>query len=118
VGYLTATEGDLAGARASHDRALAAVLPTGDSPVTADVLIGLADVALRGGDALQAVTLLGMGVGVRGTTNRSDEDEKRVTAAARALLSHADYSAALQRGQKVTMATLAAALAEVRNPGA
>ena len=118
LGYLAGAEDDLAGARASHDRALAAALPTGDSPVTADVLIGLADVALRDGDAPQAVTLLGMAVGVRGTTNRSDEDEKRVTAAARALLSHADYSAAFQRGQEVTMATLMAALAEVRNPGA
>ena len=42
----------------------------------------------------------------------------RTLAAARVLLSHADYSAAFQRGQEVTPATLEAALAEVRNPGA
>ena len=118
LGYLATADGDLAGARADCDQALAAALPTGDSPVIADVLVGLADVALRSGDALQAAAVLGMAEGVRGTTNRSDEDEKRVTAAARALLSHADYSAAVQRGQGVTLATLEAALAEVLTPGA
>ena len=118
LGYLATADSDLAGARANCDQALAAALPTGDSPVIADVLVGLADVALLSGDAGRAATVLGMAEGVRGTTNRSDEDEKRVTAAARALLSHAAYSAAFQRGQGVTLATLEAALAEVLTPGA
>ena len=118
LGYLSVAEGDLAGARAHCDQALTAALPTGDAPVIADVLAGLADVVLRGGDAVRAATLLGMAEGVRGTTNRCDEDEKRVTAAVRALLSDADYGAAFQRGQGATRATLEGALAEVLTPGA
>jgi hypothetical protein len=42
-----AAETDLGAARSWHDRALAAALPTGDSPVIAEVLTGLADMALR-----------------------------------------------------------------------
>ena len=47
------------------------------------LLTGLADVALRRGDAAVAATLPGMAEGVRGTRNRSDHDSARVTAAAR-----------------------------------
>jgi predicted ATPase/DNA-binding SARP family transcriptional activator len=113
LGYLAADEGDLAAASSWHDRALASALPTGDSPVIAEVLTGMADTAVRGGDALRAVTLLGAAEGVRGTRDRSDDDEARVSAAARALLSPADYSAAFRRGQAVTLPTLAATLAEL-----
>ena len=118
LGYLAATEGDLASARANCDRALAAALPTGDSPVIAAVLVGLANVTLEGGDAVRAATLLGAAEGMRGTRNRCDEDEERVTAAVRALLSHADYSAAFQRGRGVTQATLEGVLADALTPGA
>jgi len=107
--YLAAAEGDLAAARSWHDHALKAALSTGDSPVVAEVLTGMADVAVRSGDALRAATLLGAAEGVRGTRNRSDDDGARVTAAARALLSPADYGAAFQGGREVTLATLEAA---------
>jgi hypothetical protein len=117
-GHLAAAEGDLDAARHWHGRALAVALPTGDYPVMAEVLTGLADVALRGRDALRAAALLGAAEGVRGTRDRSDEDGERVAAAARELLGTADYSAAFQRGRAVTPATLEAALAEFLTPGA
>ena len=118
IGHLAAAEGDLAAARSWHDHALKAALATGDSPVVAEVLTGMADVAVREGDALRAATLLGAAEGVRGTRNRSDDDGARVTAAARALLSPADYGAAFQRGGEVTLATLEAATDGVLTPGA
>ena len=48
IGYLAAAEGDLAAARSWHDQALKAALATGDSPVVAEVLTGMADVARAG----------------------------------------------------------------------
>ena len=118
ISHLAAAEGDLAAARSWHDQALKAALATGDSPVVAEVLTGMADVAVRGGDALRAATLLGAAEGVRGTRNRSDDDGARVTAAARASLSPADYGAAFQRGREVTLATLEAATDGLLTPGA
>src|SRR6185312_1894401 len=117
LGYLAAAEGDLDAARSWHDRALAVALPTGDAPVVAEVLTGLADVALRREDAAVAATLLGAAEGVRGTRNRSDDDSARVTAATRAALSTADYGAAFARGQRVTLDTLEAELGAYLAPG-
>jgi predicted ATPase/DNA-binding SARP family transcriptional activator len=118
-GYLAAGEGDLTGARRWHDRALALSLPRGDASVVAETLTGMADVAARDGNAEQAAVLLGAADGVRGAPHRSDDDGARVAAAARALLGPADYSAAFQRGQQVTLATLEAALrALLLTPGA
>ena len=118
LGYLATDEGDLDAARAWHDRAVATALPSGDSPVIAETLTGMADVALRRGETVRAAMLLGAAEGVRGARNRSDDDCARVTAAARALLSPGDYSAAFQRGREVTLATLGAALAEFLMYGA
>jgi hypothetical protein len=85
--------------------------------VIAEVLAGMADTALRGGDAWQAATLLGAVEEVRGTRDRSDDDSARVTVAVRALLSPADYGAAFQRGLEVTPATLEAGLGAFLAPG-
>jgi predicted ATPase/DNA-binding SARP family transcriptional activator len=117
-GYLAAAEGDLGGADHWQRRALAAALPTGDYPVMAEVLTGMADTALRGGNAMRAAALLGAAEGIRGTRARSDEDGKRVAAGARAALGPAGYGAAFQRGRSVTPATLEAALEEFLTPGA
>jgi len=117
-GYLAGAEGDLDGARFWMRRGLELALPTGDFPVVAEVLTGLADVAVRGGHAMTAAALLGAAEGVRGTRDRSDEDGARTEAAARELLGTADYSAAFQRGRAVTPRTLEAALAEFLTPGA
>jgi hypothetical protein len=84
--------------------------------VIAETLTGLADLALRENDAERAAELLGASVAIRGTTDRSAQDEKRVADLARSVLGEARYGQAYQRGQRVTVDTLAA-LTEV-TPGA
>jgi predicted ATPase/DNA-binding SARP family transcriptional activator len=108
LGYLAAAEGDLAAARDWHAQALAAARFSGDAPVIAETLAGLADLALREGAPERAAELLGAGFAIRGTTDRSVPDEERVAAAARSVLGDARYGEAYQRGQCVTVDTLAA----------
>jgi predicted ATPase/DNA-binding SARP family transcriptional activator len=110
LGYLAAETGDLTTARARHDRALRAALATGDGPVVAQVLAGLADLALREGDPMRAATLLGASEGVRGTRDRSVSDEFRLAETVRGALTSAEWDAAFQRGRGATLATLDAVL--------
>jgi hypothetical protein len=110
LGYLAAETGDLTTARGRHDRALQVALGTGDGPVVAQVLAGLADLALREGDPVRAATLLGASQGVRGTTDRSISDEFRVAETVRGALTSAEWDAAFQRGRGATLATLDAVL--------
>ena len=110
LGYLAAEAGDLATARERHDRALQVALGTGDGPVIAQVLVGLADQALREGDPLWAATLLGAGEGVRGTTDRSIPEAFLVAETVRGTLTPAEWDGAFQRGRGATLATLDAVL--------
>jgi hypothetical protein len=86
--------------------------------VIAEVLGGLADLALRAGDPERAAELLGAGVAIRGTPDRSVVDEIRVADQARSVLGEAGYGAAYRRGQRVTLDTLAAFVAPGVTPGA
>jgi predicted ATPase/DNA-binding SARP family transcriptional activator len=106
LGYLEADTGDLVAARGCHEHAIDTALPTNDGPAVAQVLVGLADLARREGDPVRAATLLGASEGVRGTRDRSISDEFRVAEAVRGALTSADWDAAFQRGQEVTLATL------------
>jgi predicted ATPase/DNA-binding SARP family transcriptional activator len=108
LGYLAAAEGDLDAARDWHAQALAAARFSADAPVIAEALAGLADLALREGDPERAAELLGAGFAIRGTTDRSVPDEERVVGLARSVLGDARYDQAYQRGQCVTVDTLAA----------
>jgi predicted ATPase/DNA-binding SARP family transcriptional activator len=110
LGYLDAAASDLATARERHDRAVRAAVGTGDGPVVAQVLAGLADLAMREGDPVRAATLLGASEGVRGTSDRSILDEFRVAEAVRGALTSADWDGAFQRGRGATLATLDAVL--------
>ncbi len=110
-GYLAAAEGDLAAASSwqrtgARGGAADRGLPGDRRGADRNGRPGGA----RGGTPVRAATLLGAAEGLRGTQDRSDEDGARVTAAARALLGPADYGAAFQRGQAVSLATLEAAL--------
>ena len=115
LGYLAGAEGDLEGARGWHVRALEVGRSSADAPVIAQALTGLADLALREADPARAAELLGASSAVRGTTDRSVIDEKRVAAAARAELGEARFDQAYQRGQCATLDTLAA-LVTVSHP--
>ena len=106
LGYLAGAAGDLDAARDWHAQALAAARFTADSPVIAGALAGLADLALREGDAERAAELLGASYAIRGSTDRSVPDEERVADAARSVLGDARYGRAYQRGQRVTLDTL------------
>jgi predicted ATPase/DNA-binding SARP family transcriptional activator len=108
LGYLAGAEGDLDAARDWHAQALAAARITADAPVIAEALTGLADLALRENDPERAAELLGASVAIRGTTDRSVQDEKRVADQARSVLGEPRYGQAYQRGQRVTVDTLAA----------
>jgi predicted ATPase/DNA-binding SARP family transcriptional activator len=108
LGYLAGAEGDLDAARDWHAQAIAAARFTADAPVLAEAVAGLADLTLREGDPERAAELLGASFAIRGTTDRSVPDEERVAAAARSVLGDARYGAAYQRGQCVTVDTLAA----------
>jgi predicted ATPase/DNA-binding SARP family transcriptional activator len=108
LGYLTGAEDDLGAARDWHAQALAAARFTADAPVIAGTLAGLADLALREDDAERAAELLGASYAIRGSTDRSAPDEERVTDAARSVLGDTRYGEAYQRGQRVTLDTLAA----------
>jgi predicted ATPase len=110
LGYLAAEAGDLATARDRHDRALQDALGTGDGPAIAQVLAGVADLALREGDPVRAATLLGASEGVRGTSDRSISDAVRVAETVRGVLTSAEWDGAFQRGQGATLATLDAVL--------
>jgi predicted ATPase/DNA-binding SARP family transcriptional activator len=110
LGYLAAAEGDLVEAAHWHARAMENARASADAPVIAEALAGLADLALREGDPERAAELIGAGVAIRGTPDRSVIDEKRVADAARSVLGAAGYGAAYQRGQRVTLDTLAALL--------
>jgi tetratricopeptide (TPR) repeat protein len=116
LGYLAGAQGNLDEARDWHAQALAAARSSGDAPVIAEALTGLADLALRENDAERSAELLGASVAIRGTTDRSAQDEKRVADLARSVLGEARYAQAYQRGRRVTVDTLAA-LTEV-TPGA
>jgi predicted ATPase/DNA-binding SARP family transcriptional activator len=117
LGYLAAAEGDLEEARNWHARAMENARASADAPVIAEALSGLADLALREGDPERAAELIGAGVAIRGTPDRSVIDEKRVADAARSVLGAAGYGAAYQRGQRVTLDTLAALVEPGVAPG-
>jgi tetratricopeptide (TPR) repeat protein len=107
LGYLAAADGDLEAARRWHARALHAARSSSNAPVIAQALTGLADLALREDAPDRAAELLGASLAVRGTTDRSVIDEKRVAREVRAMLGDAPYTDAHHRGQRVTIDTLA-----------
>jgi tetratricopeptide (TPR) repeat protein len=86
LGYLAAAEGDLEAARDWHARAMENARASADAPVIAEALGGLADLALRESDPERAAELLGAGVAIRGTPDRSVMDEKRIAEQARSAL--------------------------------
>ncbi|MEU4801541.1 BTAD domain-containing putative transcriptional regulator [Actinosynnema sp. NPDC023587] len=95
LGYLA--EG-LDEARAHRVAAYRAVSETGLVPMTAQVLVGIADLALRHDRHEQAARLLGAGAGVLGLTDRSQPDAARIEAAVRRRLGDVRYAEATREG--------------------
>ncbi|MEU6407332.1 BTAD domain-containing putative transcriptional regulator [Microbispora sp. NPDC046933] len=96
-GYLTE---DLGEARAYRTEALRAVMKYEHPPTIAEVLIGIADLALRQGRYEQAVRLLAASDGVRGTPDRSHPDVARIAADARDRLGESVFAEAIRDGRR------------------
>ncbi|WP_433794079.1 ATP-binding protein [Actinoplanes sp. CA-252034] len=97
--------GDLVQARACHRTAIRIAVDSNDSPVVAQVVAGIADLALREGDPGRAALLLGAADAVRGSRDRTVEQAERTFRETRAALGDAGFDAAYRRGAGVTLAT-------------
>jgi predicted ATPase/DNA-binding SARP family transcriptional activator len=105
-GYLAAATGDVAGAAAHHEVAMALALRSNDAPVIAMVVVGIADLALHRGEPRRAAVLLGASDGVRGAKDLSMLDYVRLEAEVRAALGEDDFAAAYAEGHATTIDTV------------
>ncbi|RJL35984.1 BTAD domain-containing putative transcriptional regulator [Bailinhaonella thermotolerans] len=96
-GYLAE---DLEEARAYRSEAYRAVTGYPHPPSIAVVLVGLADLALRQGQAEQAVRLLAAGDAVRGTPDLSLPDAARIAAETRSRLGESAFAEAAREGRE------------------
>ncbi|MFI5778761.1 BTAD domain-containing putative transcriptional regulator [Nocardia sp. NPDC051570] len=97
LGYLA---DDLDEAREHHAAAFRAAAGAGHAPVLAQVLVGIADLALRGNDTEQAARLLAASAAVRGLPDRSHPDAARIERTARDRLGEAHFRAAMREGAR------------------
>ncbi|MBT0773297.1 winged helix-turn-helix domain-containing protein [Kineosporia sp. J2-2] len=97
LGYLAT---DLEQARAHRAAACAAAAESGIPPVVAQVLVGVADLALRMDRPDQAARLLGAGVAMKGLTDRSHPDLARIEDAARRRLGEELFAETTREGRE------------------
>jgi len=105
LGYLTE---DLGEARAHRVAAVQAASETGNALAIAQVLVGVADLALRCEEYAQAARLLAASTGVRGLPDRSHPDMARIERNARSRLGDAGYAEAAREGAQTCWSELAA----------
>ncbi|MFF4764740.1 BTAD domain-containing putative transcriptional regulator [Streptomyces sp. NPDC001292] len=105
LGYLADELGE---ARAHRAAACAAASEAGYAPLLAQVLVGVADLALRRGEHEQAARLLAASVGVRGLEDRSHPDTARIEQAARSRLGDAKFAEAAREGTRTNWSQLVA----------
>ncbi|WP_250031043.1 BTAD domain-containing putative transcriptional regulator [Paractinoplanes maris] len=96
LGYLA---DDLEEARAHRVAAFRVASGAGYAPFTAQILVGVADLALRQDDPRQAARLLAASVGVRGIEDRSGPDAARIERAARSRLGDGGFAEAAREGR-------------------
>jgi tetratricopeptide (TPR) repeat protein len=94
-GYLTE---DLGRARVHRTEAFHEARDTAYLPLIAEVLVGVADLALRQGAYEQAARLLAASDGVRGTADRSLPDASRIAEDARSRLGETVFAEAARAG--------------------
>ncbi|MEV4695085.1 BTAD domain-containing putative transcriptional regulator [Micromonospora echinospora] len=97
LGYLAE---DVEQARTHRAAACRAAREGGYAPLTAQVLVGVADLALRLDRPEQAARLLAAGDAVRGLPDRSHPDVARIEAAARDRLGDAGFAEAVAQGRE------------------
>ena len=106
LGYLA---DDLSEARTHRVAACQAATEAGHAPLIAQVLVGIADLALRCGQYEQAARLLAASESVRGLPDRSQPDVARIEQAARRRLGEARFAEATQEGAQASWRELAEA---------
>ncbi len=104
LGYLAADPGE---ARAHRAAACEAASEAGHAPLIAQVLVGVADLALRRGEYAQAARLLAASAGVRGLQDRSHPDAARIERTARRRLGDARFAEAAAEGSRTGWSQLA-----------
>ncbi|MET8906094.1 BTAD domain-containing putative transcriptional regulator [Micromonospora sp. NPDC004551] len=97
---------DLGEARTHHAAACQAAAEAGHAPLVAQVLVGVADLALRSEEYEQAARLLGASAGIRGLTDRSQPDVARIGQAARGRLGDERFAEAARDGAQTTWSEL------------
>ncbi len=105
LGYLA---DDLDEARAHRAAACQAAAEAGHAPVIAQVLVGVADLALRRDQYEQAARLLAASTAVRGLPDRSHPDVARIEQAARRRLGDAGFAEAAREGAETSWTELVA----------
>ena len=105
LGYLA---DDLSEARAHRAAAFQAATEAGHAPLIAQVLVGVADLALRREHYDQAARLLAASAAVRGLPDRSHPDVARIGQAARSRLSDARFAEAVREGAQTDWSQLVA----------
>ena len=107
---------DLEQAREHHAAAFRAASEAGHSLLVAQVLVGIADWALRAGRDPEAARLLAVSAVVHGVPDRSQPDAVRVERAVRDRLNEADFTEAMRAGSKADWRELAATALAVWPP--
>ncbi|GIF39615.1 BTAD domain-containing putative transcriptional regulator [Actinoplanes xinjiangensis] len=106
LGYLAE---DPAGARAERVVAYRSAVEAGHATLIAQVLVGVADLALRDGDHAQAARLLAAAVAVRGRPDRSHPEAGRIEETARRRLGEPGFAEATEEGAAADWRRLAEA---------
>jgi tetratricopeptide (TPR) repeat protein len=102
LGYLA---GDLGEARTHHAAACQAAAEAGHAPLIAQVLVGVADLAVRLDQYEQAARLLAASVGVRGLLDRSHPDAVRIERDARRHLGEARFAEVTREAERGAQAS-------------
>ncbi len=105
LGYLA---DDLSEARTHRAVACQAASEAGHAPLTSQVLVGVADLALRCDNYELAAQLLAASAAVRGLPDRSSPDVARIEQAARRRLGDAQFTEAAREGTQTSWSQLVA----------
>jgi predicted ATPase/DNA-binding SARP family transcriptional activator len=102
VGLLEEQEGDLRAARRSHSEALRLAWDAYDGAALGLMLIALAGLVVREGDAARAATLLGAAARLRGIEDVIGYDHVRITETTTAALGPEEYHRCFERGRSMS----------------
>jgi hypothetical protein len=98
--YLDAADGDLDSAGARREEALAIALGSRDDGLVSQVLVGVADQAVRRGYPTLAARLLAASEGISGGPDLSRPDSAQVKATSRTAMGEPQFADAIEQARK------------------